>query len=114
MDLVTTLTETSPTFPAITLDYKIHVDAGKEDCYHQYIMQGSVLFINFQVIKGGDGKVGFGVKSPTGQFVLPYEWKDEATYDVPAAQGGYYSLCIDNQFSKFSAKLVSVYLNAYL
>lgn len=77
-------------------------------------MQGSILYINFQVIKGGDGKAGFGVKDGNSQFVLPYEWKDEASYDTEAASGGYYALCIDNTFSKFSAKLVAVYLNSYL
>jgi hypothetical protein len=99
---------------AIALDYKIHVDAGKEDCYFQYIMPDSVLYVDFQVVKGGDGQAGFAVKDPSGRFVMPYEWKAQANYDIEKAVGGYYALCIDNQFSKFSAKLVSVYLNSYM
>lgn len=31
--------------------------------------------------------------------------------DVP--QGGYYSVCLDNQFSRFSAKLVNLYLTTF-
>ena len=99
---------------AIALDYKIHVDAGKEDCYYQYIMPKSVLYVEYQVVKGGDGQAGFAVKDPAGRFVLPYEWKAEAKYHIEEAMQGYYALCIDNQFSKFSAKLVSVYLNSYM
>jgi len=114
ISFVNSLTEVTTNVPAIALDYKIHVDAGREDCYYQYIRTGSAVYVQFQVIKGGDGQAGFAVKDPHGQFVLPYAWKSEATYDTQTAIEGYYALCIDNQFSKFSAKLVSVYLNAYV
>lgn len=35
--------------PAVAMDYKVHVDAGKEDCYFQYVQPGATLYISFQV-----------------------------------------------------------------
>lgn len=30
-------------------EFKIHIDAGKEDCYYQYVDAGSSLYVAFQV-----------------------------------------------------------------
>lgn len=35
--------------PAVALDYKVHIDAGKEDCYFQYVDAGATFYVNFQV-----------------------------------------------------------------
>lgn len=37
------------TLPAVALDYKVHIDAGKEDCYFQYVNAGATFYVNFQV-----------------------------------------------------------------
>lgn len=37
------------TLPAVAMDYKIHLDAGKEDCYYQYVQPGATLYVSFQV-----------------------------------------------------------------
>lgn len=34
--------------PAVAMDYKIHLDAGKEDCYYQYVQPGATLYVSFQ------------------------------------------------------------------
>lgn len=31
------------------MDYKVHVDPGKEDCYFQYVNTGATFFVSFQV-----------------------------------------------------------------
>lgn len=36
--------------PAVTMDYKVHIDAGKEDCYFQYVNPGATLYASYQVI----------------------------------------------------------------
>ena len=33
----------------IAYEFKIHIDAGREDCFYQYIQQGSSLYVAFQV-----------------------------------------------------------------
>lgn len=96
------------------MEYKVHVEAGKEDCYWQYVHPGATLYVSYQVLKGGDGNIGMAVRDPQMKVVHPYAWKASSEYeesDIPS--GGYYSVCLDNQFSRFSAKLVNLYLTTF-
>jgi len=92
------------------MDYKVHIDAGKEDCYYQYAQPGATFYAAMQVIRGGDGMAGFAVKHPSGQMVHPYQWQAQSDYTDNQSTGGYYSICIDNQFSRFAAKLINLYI----
>ena len=38
--------------PGVAMEYKVHVEAGKEDCYWQYVHPGASLFVSAQVLKG--------------------------------------------------------------
>ncbi|KAM7357132.1 p24 family member logjam [Cochliomyia hominivorax] len=96
--------------PAVAMDYKVHIDAGKEDCYHQYVQPGATFYVSFSVVRGGDGMAGFAVRNPAGQIVKPYQWQATAEYTDQVSPGGYYSVCIDNQFSRFAGKLVNIYI----
>uniref|UniRef100_A0A182PJT7 GOLD domain-containing protein n=1 Tax=Anopheles epiroticus TaxID=199890 RepID=A0A182PJT7_9DIPT len=98
------------TLPAVAMDYKVHIEAGKEDCYFQYVQQGSTLYVSFHVIRGGDGMAGFAVRNPRGEIVHPYQWQASSDYTDGAAMGGFYAVCIDNQFSRFASKLVNLYI----
>lgn len=53
---------------------------------------------------------GFAVRHPSGQIVHPYQWKPHSEYQDERSTGGYYSVCIDNQFSRFAGKLVNLYI----
>ncbi len=77
--------------------WQVHVDAAKEDCYYQYVHPGATLYVSYQVLKGGDGAIGFAVRRPDGKIVHPYAWKPTSEYEESAAAGGYYSVCLDNQ-----------------
>jgi len=99
--------------PGVAMDYKVHIDAGKEDCYYQYVHPGSTLYVAFQVLRGGDGQAGFAVRHPNGQIVHPYVWKAQSDYQETSAAGGYYGVCIDNQFSRFASKLVNIYITTF-
>lgn len=35
--------------PAVAMEYKVHIDAGKEDCYSQYVNPGATFYVSFQV-----------------------------------------------------------------
>ncbi|XP_076244101.1 transmembrane emp24 domain-containing protein 5 [Calliopsis andreniformis] len=98
------------TLPAVALDYKIHIDAGKEDCYFQYVNAGATFYVNFQVIRGGDGQAGFAVRNSEGVIVHPYQWLSNSDYQDTVKNAGYYSICIDNQFSRYASKLVNLYI----
>jgi len=62
------------------------------------------------VVRGGDGMAGFAVRNPAGEVVKPYQWQATADYTDQVSPGGYYSVCIDNQFSRFAGKLVNIYI----
>lgn len=53
---------------------------------------------------------GFAVRHPNGQIVHPYQWRASGEYQDESSTGGYYSVCVDNQFSRFAEKLVNLYL----
>lgn len=36
--------------PAVAMDYKVHIDPGKEDCYFQYVNPGATFYVSFQVL----------------------------------------------------------------
>ncbi|KZC14423.1 Transmembrane emp24 domain-containing protein 6 [Dufourea novaeangliae] len=99
------------TLPAIIADYKVHIDAGKEDCYFQYASAGADFYVNFQVIRGGDGKAGLAVRNPEGVLVHPYQWLPDSAYQDTVKNAGYYSICVDNQFSRFASKLINLYIS---
>lgn len=96
--------------PAVAMDYKVHIEAGKEDCYWQYVQPGATFYVSFNVVRGGDGMAGFAVRHPNGQIVRPYQWLQSGDYTDQTSTGGYYAVCIDNQFSRFAGKLVNLYL----
>lgn len=99
--------------PGVAYEFKVHVDAGKEDCFYQFVQQNATLYVSFQVIRGGDGMAGFAVRHPNGMHVHPYQWKDESEYTELSNTGGFYEVCVDNQFSRFASKLVNVYITTY-
>lgn len=35
--------------PAVAMDYKVHIEPGKEDCYFQYVNPGATFYVSFQV-----------------------------------------------------------------
>ena len=64
-------------------------------------------------LPGGDGNIGVAVRQPSGAIVHNYAWKPSAEYEEEHAIGGYYSVCLDNQFSRFSGKLVNLYMTTF-
>lgn len=64
-------------------------------------------------MRGGDGQAGFAVRHPNGQIVHPYVWKQQSDYQETSSAGGYYAVCVDNQFSRFASKLVNIYITTF-
>lgn len=93
-------------------DYKVHIDAGKEECYYQYVNSGATLYISFQILRGGDKKAGFEMKNPEGIIIYPWQWQYNDNYQERSVNGGYYSICIDNRLSLASPRIVKLYFMA--
>merc|ERR1712071_680060 len=53
--------------PAEAMEYKVHVDPGKEECYFQYVPKTATIYVSFQVLRGGDGMAGFAIRDPKGE-----------------------------------------------
>ena len=66
-----------------------------------------------QVLKGGDSMAGLAIRNPRNEIVHPYSWQQNSEYEETAKEGGYYSICIDNQFSRFSGKLINLYITTF-
>lgn len=62
------------------------------------------------MIRGGDGSAGLAIRHPNGQLVKAYEWLPSSDYSEASSTGGYYGICLDNQFSRFASKLVNIYI----
>lgn len=56
---------------------------------------------------------GFAIRNPSGQLVHPYQWKPASEFQEVSPTGGYYGICVDNQFSRFAAKLVNLYITTF-
>lgn len=48
-DAVETTVPWYENLPAVAMDYKVHIDPGKEDCYFQYVNPGATFYVSFQV-----------------------------------------------------------------
>lgn len=53
---------------------------------------------------------GFAVFHPNGTQIIPYEYTMSGQTAEEVSQGGYYAVCVDNQFARYSGKLISIYL----
>ena len=96
--------------PSVTMEYKVFVDGGREDCYYQYVHHDANLFIHVQVIKGD--YIGMTVRNPDMEDVYPYMVTASSEYEEENAKAGYYSVCLDNR-SSFSTKLVNIFLSTF-
>jgi p24 family protein gamma-5 len=43
-------------------------------------------------------------------FIFKFQWQANSDYTDATSTGGYYAVCVDNQFSRFAGKLVNIYL----
>ncbi len=55
---------------------------------------------------------GFAVQHPDNRLVHPYRVQQTSSYADDKSTGGYYSFCIDNQYSKYSPKTVELYISS--
>lgn len=98
----------------VAYEFKIVVDAGKEDCFYQYVPAHANLYVAFQAIRGGDLKAGYAIRDPNGNLIKPYTWTESLDFEEKSIQiPGYYTFCIDNSPSKFISKMVSLYVASF-
>ena len=98
---------------SVLLDYKIYVYGGTRDCYYQYAYANSNFYVSYQVVRGGDLKVGFHARYPNGTELQPYAWQESAEIETYAANPGYYEICFDNSKSRIGYRLVGMHMASF-
>ena len=65
--------------PGVAMEYKVHVDAGKEDCYYQYVHEGATLYVSQQVLKGRKIFIHFTRIYSNKFYLLIFAWQGATT-----------------------------------
>ncbi|KAL3861731.1 hypothetical protein ACJMK2_008039 [Sinanodonta woodiana] len=100
--------------PVTRYGFQVQVDAGKEDCFYQKIRAGSSLAVTYKVLRGVDLNVNGFLKGPNHTIIDTITNKPDGDFNMIVVEPGDYSVCIDNTLSRFSSKLVYIYLVTYL
>ncbi|KAL3862041.1 hypothetical protein ACJMK2_008038 [Sinanodonta woodiana] len=98
--------------PVTRYGFQVQVDAGKEDCFYQKIRAGSSLAVTYRVLRRLNVN-GF-LKGPNHTIIDSITNKPDGDFQRVVLETGDYSVCIDNTLSRFSSKLVYIYLVTYL
>jgi len=99
--------------PGVQHEFKIEVTAGREECFYQSIKQGATFLVTFQVLRGADRNIDVVIRRPDGSILASHLWVHEGNTEEVIDMPGVHSVCIDNSFSRFSSKLVYVYIITY-
>lgn len=91
------------------------IEAGKRECFHQYLKDGLEIDVDFQVISGGDGlDITFWASSPNNVVVAHVQRQQASKPKFRTSETGEYRFCFDNSFSRFSDKQVNFYIGTVL
>ncbi|XP_021356650.1 transmembrane emp24 domain-containing protein 6-like isoform X2 [Mizuhopecten yessoensis] len=101
--------------PGVQHEFKIEVQAGREECFHQKVAEGANLHMSFEVLRGGSERlIDIIVRDPTNYVVESHYSKSEVTIQHKVPMAGVYTICLDNTFSRMASKLVYVYLITFV
>ena len=104
--------------------FTVMVDAGKSDCFYDYIHSGAFLEIEYQVmpilissmfssipsscqtqvIEGGDLDINFVVSDPDKVAMVMEPRSSDGLHGLDVKKTGEYEICLDNSFSSFTGE----------
>ncbi|XP_075253703.1 transmembrane emp24 domain-containing protein 1-like [Convolutriloba macropyga] len=84
------------------------VDPQSRSCYYEELIAGRTLEVEFDVFRGGNMDITFFIRAPNGEVVKHLPMKRSEYFDVEIQYNGVYEICLDNQFSRFAEKVVSL------
>jgi hypothetical protein len=91
-------------------ELSVVVEANTRECFHQVFGPNINVFVNFQVISGGDYDISFWLTSPNNRVLVSDLNKNLGQHQILTEEIGEYRLCFDNTFSHYSAKQVFFYI----
>lgn len=100
--------------PGTQEEFKIEVPPAKEECFFQFMKTGTRLHSTFQVLRGADLNIDFTLTSPDGFIIQIEPWTSRGSISNTIDKEGVYALCLGNNMSKYSRKLVHIYFQTQL
>nr|XP_022339506.1 transmembrane emp24 domain-containing protein 5-like [Crassostrea virginica] len=100
--------------PGTQHEFKVQVNAGREECFAQKVALGAVFHVQYEVLRGGDRAIDMVVIDPSPNVVQYESAKTEGYITHKATTEGYYKVCIDNTPYRFTGKLVYIYIVTYV
>ncbi|KAL7677831.1 hypothetical protein ACOME3_004064 [Neoechinorhynchus agilis] len=84
-----------------------NLPAGKKQCFYEESKRIEVdVALQFQVVAGGHDDVNVELYSPSGQLLFSVKHEDYGQYFNSTTETGIYKLCISNEFSTMTSRLV--------
>ncbi|KAI0986890.1 hypothetical protein GJ496_008224 [Pomphorhynchus laevis] len=93
-----------PSFDMTELTF--HLSAHKEQCFYEYVNQNVPIFLEFQVVNGGNNDVDVILYSPSEKQLYSAKSKHYDQWKGPASEIGIYKFCFSNRFSSLADKRV--------
>lgn len=92
-------------------ELSIIVEAGKRECFHQFLVPNLVVETDYQVLSGGDLDVSYWISSPTNRVLFTEVRRQGGQTQLRTEERGEYRFCFDNSFSRFQHKQVFFFLS---
>jgi protein ERP2 len=99
--------------PGLQHEFRFEVGSGATQCYFQKLRQNAQFHMSFEVLRGADRNINVMVRKEDGTTFEEFQWINEGNLDRIIETTGVYSFCFDNSLSRFTSKLVYVYLLSY-
>jgi protein ERP2 len=92
-------------------ELSVIIEAGKRECFHQYLSSELNIELDYQVLHGGDLDVSFWISSPSNRVLFTELRKQGGQAQFKSEENGEYRFCFDNSFSRFQSKHVFFYIS---
>ncbi|KAJ3423974.1 hypothetical protein M0812_29605 [Anaeramoeba flamelloides] len=96
--------------PTYTISFTI--EAQELHCFYEDFEESSSVYLDFQVLKGGNFDIDFLIKNSNGNNVYSLQRSPSGQYSFFVRHKGLYSFCFDNTFSSVSKKDINFNLQS--
>ncbi|XP_021356642.1 transmembrane emp24 domain-containing protein 6-like isoform X1 [Mizuhopecten yessoensis] len=102
--------------PGVQHEFKIEVQAGREECFHQKVAEGANLHMSFEVLNSHTEDVNVYLRDTDENIddSSSVYGENRGRIEKGIEVGGVYTICLDNTFSRMASKLVYVYLITFV
>ncbi|ESO06964.1 hypothetical protein HELRODRAFT_77167 [Helobdella robusta] len=99
--------------PGMHQELKVELAAGSFECFHQRLQKDAKFSLFFEVLKGADKNIDFEIIQPDGMSLQNFQWTNEGQVNTRVPLDGVYTVCMDNRLSRYSNKIVFLFMNSY-